>query len=77
MTQASLFSNNRNQAVRIPKALEFPNDVKKVNISIVGNGLLITPSGSTWDSFFLPENRVSDDFMEEREQPADQERESF
>ncbi len=76
MAQATIFTNNKSQAVRIPKALEFPEDVKKVSIIPVGNGRLITPVEESWDSWFNGEG-VTDDFMAEREQPADQEREVF
>lgn len=76
MAQATIFTNNKSQAVRIPKALEFPEGVKKVSIIPVGNGLLITPAESSWDSWFDGEG-VTEDFMGEREQPTDQEREGF
>ena len=76
MAQATIFTNNKSQAVRIPKALEFPEDVKKVSIIPVGNGRLITPADSSWDSWFEEEG-VTADFMDDREQPDDQEREGF
>jgi antitoxin VapB len=49
---ASLFRSNRNQAVRIPKDLEFPENVKKVVIRREGDRLIIEPDGSFWDEFF-------------------------
>ncbi len=76
MEQASVFKNNKSQAVRLPKAVSLPDDVKKVNILSLGRSRLITPVGESWDSWF-DEVGVSDDFMQKREQPADQERESF
>lgn len=76
MTQAAVFKSNRNQAVRLPKALEFPEDVKRVDVVPVDNGLLITPAGKSWDHWFDGES-VSDDFMLEREQPAEQQRDLF
>lgn len=76
MAQATIFTNNKSQAVRIPKALEFPEGVKKVNIITMGNARLITPIETSWDSWFDGEG-VTADFMNERNQPADQEREAF
>ena len=71
-----MFTNNKSQAVRIPKALEFGTNVKKVAVIPIGNARLITPIESTWDSWF-DTAQVSADFMQEREQPAEQERESL
>ena len=76
MAQATIFTNNKSQAVRIPKALEFPEGVKKVNVIPMGNARLIAPAETSWDSWFDGE-AVSADFMTEREQLADQEREPF
>lgn len=76
MTQATLFTNNKSQALRIPKALEFPAGIKKVRIIPIGNARLIAPAETSWDSWFDDEG-VTADFMVEREQPADQEREAF
>lgn len=76
MAQATVFTNNKNQAVRIPKAMEFPDGVKKVNIIAVGNARLIAPTENAWDTWFEGEG-VSADFMSARDQPEEQEREAF
>lgn len=76
MERAGVFKTNRSQAVRIPKALALPESVKQVDIVPLGRSLLITPAGEAWDSWFDGEG-VSDDFMGDREQPQDQERETF
>jgi len=76
MTRTTIFMNNKSQAVRIPKALEFPEGVKKVSVISVGKARLITPIESSWDSWFEDEG-ASSDFMSERGQPADQEREAL
>ena len=76
MAEASIFSNNKNQAIRIPRALEFADGVKKVNIFPVGNARIITRVGESWDSWFEG-LRATDDFMIEREQPDEQTRENF
>lgn len=49
---ASLFKSNRNQAVRIPKDMEFPESVKKLIVRKVGNALIFTPPENLWDDFF-------------------------
>ncbi|EJR3931132.1 toxin-antitoxin system antitoxin VapB [Escherichia coli] len=74
--ETTVFLSNRSQAVRLPKAVALPEDVKKVEIIAIGRTRIITPAGESWDSWFDSEN-VSADFMDIRDQPAMQERESF
>jgi antitoxin VapB len=76
MEQTTLFMSNRSQAVRLPKAVAMPNDVKRVDVVAVGRTRIITPAGEAWDSWFDGDN-VTADFTTDREQPAEQERESF
>ncbi|MGV6816505.1 MAG: type II toxin-antitoxin system VapB family antitoxin [Thiotrichales bacterium] len=71
-----LFKSNRSQAVRLPKAVELPESVKEVCIIAVGNKRIITPAKESWDDWF-DNPQVTDDFMSEREQPADQTRDSL
>lgn len=49
---AALFKSNRNQAVRIPKDMEFPEGVKQLIVRKVGNALVFTPPENLWDDFF-------------------------
>ncbi len=49
---AALFKSNRNQAVRIPKDMEFPEGVKKVYVRRDGLALVLTPVADFWDDFF-------------------------
>ena len=76
MEKASVFKSNKSQAVRLPKSVALPDDVKRVDVVAVGRTRIITPEGTSWDEWFAGET-VSDDFMSEREQPADQEREGL
>lgn len=76
MEQGSVFLSNRSQAVRLPKAAALPDDVKRVDIVAIGRTRIITPAGESWESWFDGEGATAD-FMTDREQPADQERESF
>jgi len=71
-----VFKNNRSQAVRLPKAVALPESVKRVDVVAVGSTRIITPLGQSWDSWFDGPS-VTADFMSEREQPAEQEREAF
>ena len=75
MARSTVFVSNRSQAVRLPKALAFPEGVHQVEIIRLGNSRLITPVGRRWDEFFANGPQVSEDFMNERDQPSAQERE--
>jgi len=74
--QTTVFLSNKSQAVRLPKAVAMPPSVKKVDVVAIGSMRLITPAGTSWDTWFDSPG-VSDDFMEERSQTADQQRESL
>ncbi len=71
--ESALFRSNRSQAVRIPKDLEFPDDLKKVVVRKVGKTITLTPKDALWDEFFamLP---IDDDFVAPDDLPP-QERE--
>jgi len=76
MEQASVFKSNKSQAVRLPKPVALPDSVKKVDIIPLGAARLITPAGTAWDSWFDAQG-VSEDFMQTRNQPMPQVRDSF
>jgi antitoxin VapB len=76
MERGSVFQSNRSQAVRLPKAVALPDDVKRVDVVVVGRARIITPAGESWDSWF-DGDPVTADFVPDREQPSEQERESF
>jgi antitoxin VapB len=75
MARSTVFTSNRSQAVRLPKAVAFPSEVHQVEIVKIGHSRLITPAGRRWDDFFLNGPHVSDDFIPEREDPPSEERE--
>ncbi|MES2663269.1 MAG: type II toxin-antitoxin system VapB family antitoxin [Pseudomonadota bacterium] len=77
MKQGTVFINNRTQAVRLPFEVRFPENVKKVTVRVVGKERVLSPVENTWDSFFLSDQTVTDDFMNERADQIQQERESF
>jgi len=76
MTRSTVFKNNQSQAIRLPKPVALPDDVKQVDIVKLGRARLITPAGESWDLWF-DRGGVSRDFMQEREQPDPQTRDSF
>lgn len=77
MPTGSVFVNNRTQAVRLPAETRFPEEVKQVNVRVVGKDRVLSPVDSTWDSFFTSEESVTDDFMEDRGSQTQSERESL
>ena len=77
MSRGSVFVNNRTQAVRLPADTRFPENVKHVNVRVVGNDRVLSPVESVWDSFFMSDERVTDDFMTERASQDQPEREAF
>ncbi|MGL5668041.1 MAG: type II toxin-antitoxin system VapB family antitoxin [Shewanella sp.] len=74
--ESTVFMTNRTQAVRLPKPVALPADVKQVEVIAVGRSRIISPKGEAWDAWFSGLD-VSDDFMMERDQPEAQGRESF
>ncbi|MGU3285857.1 type II toxin-antitoxin system VapB family antitoxin [Methylobacterium mesophilicum] len=77
MASSTVFSSNRSQAVRLPKAVAFPADVHQVDVLKIGRSRVIVPQGHRWDDFFLNEPCASEDLMNERVQPAAETRELF
>jgi len=75
MTSSTVFTSNRSQAVRLPKAVAFPEDVHQVDILKIGRSRVIVPQGKRRDDLFENGQRASEDFMVERRQPAAEERE--
>ena len=69
--RVAVFKTNRSQAVRVPKELAFPDDVKEVYVIRRGKSLIITPVDALWDDFF---NRGPNPDFPERDQPPVQER---
>jgi len=75
MKVAKLFKNGQSQAVRLPK--EFRFEGTQVFIKRVGNAVLLLPEQDSWQVLFDSLGSFSEDFMEVREQPEQQEREEI
>ncbi len=76
MERVKIFKKNKSQVVRLPKSISLPDTVKEVDIVCLGRSRLIAPAGEAWDNWFEEEG-VTDDFMNERDQTGNQEREKF
>jgi len=75
MARSTIFKTNRSQAVRLPKAVAFPEGVHEVEVTVIGSSRIITPVGKRWEDLFADGPRASADFMAERAQPPAGERE--
>jgi len=76
---AKLFKNGNSKAVRIPKEF-LDNDIELVEITKEGNKIIITPKQNSLNELFeLIENNkdITNDFLNDRNQPMPQEREIF
>lgn len=76
MQHATLSKSKRSQTVRLSKELAFPDGVTDVEVVAVGRSRLVSPAGGGWDAWF-DGPASSPDFMDERDQPGEQEREAF
>jgi antitoxin VapB len=75
MVTASLFKNGRNQAVRLPKELEF-SGVNKVEVRKEGKSIILTPVRKSWKSF-INEPQADQDFLNERKDVLEEGRVEF
>lgn len=75
MHTAKLFINGKNQAVRIPKSLEF-DGINEVEVYKEGSRLIIEPKRKTWLSF-AKLNKADETFMSERPDLVDTQRVEF
>jgi antitoxin VapB len=73
MTRTTLFQTNRSQAVRLPKDVAFPSNVREVAILRDGVRRVIVPANAVWDDFF--DSPGID--LGERDQPSSQIREAL
>jgi antitoxin VapB len=68
-------NNEASQMIKIPESLKI--DDSKAYIKKMGNCLYIIPFHQPWQTLFDSLNEFSPDFMEERNEPLSQTRESF
>jgi antitoxin VapB len=72
MLTAKVFTSGNSQAVRIPKELR--TDKKEFIIRKMGDGYMLLPKDDPWFAIRESMGKIPDDFMNDREQPRDQER---
>ena len=75
MKTAKLFKNGNSQAVRLPKDFRFEGG--SVYMQRLGNSVVLTPKDNPWKSLMDATERFTDDFMAERDQGEQPERESL
>ena len=75
MKTAKLFKNGQSQAVRLP--LEFRFEGTQVYIKRMGKAVMLLPEQDTWQVLFDSLGLFSDDFLEVRDQPTEQLRETL
>lgn len=75
MKTAKLFQNGQSQAVRLPKEFRFEGD--EVIIKRSGNAVVLIPFNHSWDLLVNSLNKFSADFMDDRNQPTEQNREDL
>jgi antitoxin VapB len=68
-------SKKGSQAISIPKQMKINDD--KVYLKKVGNVLYIIPFHNPWQNLIESTDSFTSDFMDSREQPDNQNRESF
>lgn len=73
--RAAIFRNGRNQAVRLPQDLKFPDKVKEVRVRKQGDSILLSPVRPDWASFFSLDVSVPDEFLTSRNDRPPQDRE--
>jgi antitoxin VapB len=75
MQTAKIFQNGQSQAVRLPREFRFSGDC--VFIKKVGDAVILLPYRAPWQTLIDSLDEFSADFMAERVQPLEQEREEL
>jgi antitoxin VapB len=75
MQTAKIFINGRSQAVRLPK--EYRLKGEDVYIKKIGNMVILIPKDNPWSSLITSLDQFTDDYMEDRSQPAQKNRKNF
>lgn len=78
MPTANIFHEDAaEQTIRLPQNAAFPKNITQVEVIIIGNTRILTPSGERWRLWASRPSQLSDDCFSERGQPEDQVREGF
>jgi antitoxin VapB len=71
----SIQNESGSQAIRIPESHKIHDD--KVYVKRLGNALYLISSHNPWQNLFESHDKFTPDFMEERSQPTEQQREGL
>ncbi|MDR1187874.1 MAG: antitoxin [Bifidobacteriaceae bacterium] len=74
MITGTVFRNNQTQAVRLPKAVAFPDGVRRVSIRVEGDTRIVEPVYPTLHEWFQHRRCVDPDFLAAREQGTAEDR---
>ncbi|MBT5466705.1 MAG: antitoxin [Candidatus Marinimicrobia bacterium] len=79
MNTAKLFMNGRSQAVRLPANYRFDCDEVYIRKDPETGDVIISRKPESWDDYFklMDAIDVPDDFMDERDNDQEQERDMF
>jgi len=72
---AKILKDGQNQVVILPEEFNINDD--KVYVNKIGNAVVLLPFHDPWRPLFDSLDKFSDDFMEERKQPKEQNREDL
>ncbi|MCP4632467.1 MAG: antitoxin [candidate division Zixibacteria bacterium] len=75
MQTAKIFLNGRSQAVRLPKDFRFSGN--DVFIRKIGKIVILIPKDDPWASLANSLDQFTDDYMETRDQPTQDSRETL
>ena len=75
MKTAKLFKNGQSQAVRLPKEFRFEGE--SVYVQRLGDYVALVPKHDPWRSMFEASGHFTADFMSERDQGSQSEREDM
>ena len=75
MQSAKIFLNGRSQAVRLPKEFRFSGN--DVFIRKIGKIVILIPKDDPWASLANSLDQFTDDYMETRDQPTQDSRETL
>ena len=66
MRTVSIFKNGKNQAIRLPKDMEF-DGINELEIIKEGDTIILRPTKASWLSL-LSNEKADDDFLTERDE---------
>jgi antitoxin VapB len=75
MQTAKIFLNGRSQAIRLPKDFRFSGN--DVFIRKIGKIVILIPKDDPWASLANSLDQFTDDYMETRDQPTQDSRETL